>query len=128
MGLKMLAIRHLEGDQADGWAYHIGQWFPERFELTFATLGFSKIEVICRQSDHARPLHNVVAIGRKAARKSKDQQMEDACKLLRDFIVVEAEEPTFQVWRSQLAEVLNAGGLPPRELAHPASATEEMVQ
>jgi predicted SAM-dependent methyltransferase len=41
---KMGVVRHLAGDQAAAWAYHIDHWFPERFEHTLQRLGFDLVQ------------------------------------------------------------------------------------
>ena len=105
---KMRAIRHLEGDQVGGWAYHVGQWFPERFERTFKMLGFDQTEIRQEASSHMPPLYNVTAIGTKTSSKSAKQQYEAGCLLLKDFMVAEEEKPTWEAWKSQLSSVLAA--------------------
>ncbi len=111
--LKLRAIRHLEGDQSDTWAYHIGQWFPERFSATLAKLGFSEITVDREQSGHTPPLFNVTARAKKHRAMSKAALYDEACELLAMFTVAEAEAPTLAVWELQLAETLDLPA-PPR--------------
>jgi glycosyltransferase involved in cell wall biosynthesis len=120
--LKMRAIRHLEGDQADAWAYHVGQWFPERFQKTFEALGFENIEIRQDASGHTPPLFNVTAIGYKSANIALEQQMVAGSVLLQDHMVADAEQPTWEVWCSQLAAVLRLEGIPQPAIGHPASA------
>ena len=104
---KMRAIRHLEGDQVDGWAYHVGQWFPARFKHTFNMLGFEDAEIRQESSIHSPPLRNVVAIGTKTSSRSAKRQYQGGCDLLRQFMVAEEERSTWEAWARQLAGVLD---------------------
>ncbi|WP_315831424.1 glycosyltransferase [Bradyrhizobium prioriisuperbiae] len=123
---KMRAIRHLEGDQADGWAYHVGQWFPERFERTFKQFGFDQTEIRREDSGHTPPLRNVVAIGTKTVSRSAREQYEAGCELLRDTMVADEEAPTWEVWKKQLAGVLGAEAVPVPTRFHPQSHDEPL--
>ena len=105
--LKLRAIRHLEGDQSDAWAYHIGQWFPERFSVTLGKLGFSEVTVTREESSHTPPLFNVTARAKKQRAMSKAVLYEEACDVLAMFTVAEAEAPTLAVWKLQLARALD---------------------
>lgn len=127
LATKMRAIRHLEGDQADGWAYHIGQWFPARFQRTFECLGLADIEIRREHSAHSPPLHNVVAIGQKTGSRSQDEQVTAACDLLKDLMVAEEEQPTWEVWRSQLLSILCDGARPTPAIRHPGESAQELV-
>ncbi len=118
---KMRAIRHLEGDQVGGWAYHVGQWFPERFEHTFKQLGFGQTEIRRETSIHEPPLHNVTAIGTKTSSKTALEQFQAGCELLRDSMVAEAEGPTWEAWKNQLAGILAAEMVPKPTIFHPPS-------
>jgi glycosyltransferase involved in cell wall biosynthesis/predicted SAM-dependent methyltransferase len=122
LGQKMRAIRHLEGDQTAGWAYHVGQWFPERFAHTFATLGFADIKIAQEASGHSPPLFNVRAIGAKERAVPLATQYQQACGLLRQFMVADAEDPTWQVWTRQLAGALDLKELPHPTIFHPPEA------
>lgn len=119
LGRKLRGIRHLEGDQAAGWAYHVGQWFPERFVETFTKLGFSNIEIRQEASGHTPPLFNVQAIGVKERTVPLDAQYQSGCDLLRQFMVAEAEQPTWQIWTQQLAGALDLTELPHPTIHHP---------
>jgi hypothetical protein len=118
---KMRAIRHLEGDQVDGWAYHVGQWFPERFERTFNKLGFDEVEIRQETSAHTPPLHNVIAIGTKTTSRSAKEQYEAGCELLKDVMVAEEESSTWEAWKKQLAGILATEILPAPTIFHPLS-------
>lgn len=121
IGEKMRAIRHLEGDQVDGWAYHVGQWFPERFERTFKRLGFNEVDIRQEISGHTPPLHNVVAIGTKTTARTAEDQYEAGCELLKDVMVAEDERSTWEAWKTQLAEILAGEISPAPSVLHPPS-------
>lgn len=116
---KLRTIRHLEGDQASGWAYHVGQWFPERFRDTLHSLGFADIEITTSESCHIPPLFNVIATAIKKQSAYLDEQRQSGLALLRQFMVAEAEKPTFDVWSKQLNNVLSGGYISPTIL-HPS--------
>lgn len=116
---RMRAIRHLEGDQVNGWAYHVGQWFPERFKYTFNMLGFDEAEIRQEVSGHSPPLRNVVAIGTKTSSRSAKQQYQSGCDLLKQFMVAEEEGPTWKAWTKQLAGVLGGEILPQPSIYQP---------
>ncbi|WP_198030180.1 glycosyltransferase [Bradyrhizobium sp. Tv2a-2] len=104
---KLRAIRHLEGDQVGGWAYHVGQWFPERFDHTMRKLGFGEVYTRQEASAHTPPLRNVIAIGRKTAFRLRSEQFEAGCELLRDFMVADGEISAWEAWKNQLSTILD---------------------
>lgn len=118
---KMRAIRHLEGDQVGGWAYHVGQWFPERFERTFKQLGFAQTEIRQEASIHEPPLYNITAIGTKTSSKSALEQFQAGCEILKQSMVAEGEGPTWEAWKSQLAGILASEMTPKPTIFHPPS-------
>lgn len=117
---RMGLLRHLEGDQAADWAYHVGQWFPERFERTFTALGFA--EICIEQSStghwHRVPLHNVTAYATKREALSSEILIERAEALLWESTVADGERPTWEIWCRQLRAFLAEGRLPPQPVAH----------
>jgi hypothetical protein len=108
---KMGAARHLAGDQADGWAYHLEHWFPERFEHTLAKLGFENIETSTRTWNIEPYLANVEVTARKVPR-SRNEQIAAAEELLWESTVANAERPTFEVWKRQLSGLLKDSTAP----------------
>ena len=106
--MKMAAARHLAGDQAASWGYHLDHWFPERFERTFSRLGFVKIKTVASQWPHEPHLANVEATGLKE-RRTPEQQLQAADELLWESTVADAEKPTFNAWKQQLRAVLENG-------------------
>jgi FkbM family methyltransferase len=115
-------LRHLEGDQAAAWAYHVGQWHPERFERTLSALGYDDvvIETASTEAWHQPPLHNVTARAVKRREVPRTERLARAEELLRESLVSPAEEQTFQVWRRQLHAFLHAESTPPAPIAHAA--------
>ena len=104
--IKMAAIRHLAGDQAAGWAYHVDHWFPERFQRTLTQLGFNNVQTQSSKWDSAPHCANVQAIGFKEQSLSQEELLVRADALLWESTLAAAEDPTFQVWRKQLREVV----------------------
>ena len=107
-GDRMALIRHLEGDQADVWAYHLGQWYPERFQRTLTALGFDQIEIETTQTPwHLVPLHNVTARCVKVRDRRRSMQLAAADALLRESMAAASETTTWSVWRRQLRDWLS---------------------
>lgn len=99
---RMGIVRHLVGDQADIWAYHVDQWYEERFRNTLGKLGFSIISVKHRQWPHEPFLANVDVVAEKSAERTVNEQLEVARVLLRDAMVSDVEQATHAVWCDQL--------------------------
>lgn len=110
--MKMAAARHLAGDQAAGWGYHLDHWFPERYKRTLGRLGFTKIKINASQWPHEPHLANVEVTAAKKPR-APEEQLVAADELLWESTVADAEKPTFNVWRQQLRALLAGGSLPP---------------
>ena len=108
---KIGAVRHLAGDQADTWAYHLDHWFPERFERTLQPLGFGSIEIQTSSWPHEPYLANVEVTARKRSLDT-DEQLRAADALLWESAVAEAERPTFEIWSRQLRALLTGAVLP----------------
>jgi FkbM family methyltransferase len=117
---RMALIRHLEGDQSADWGYHVGQWYPERFERTLAMLGFDHIvtEKSSTELWHDPPLHNVTARAVKRQAVPRSVMIERADALLWESIVAASERVTWEVWRRQLRSFLDGRGAPSGPLAH----------
>jgi GT2 family glycosyltransferase/Flp pilus assembly protein TadD/predicted SAM-dependent methyltransferase len=103
---KMGVIRHLVGDQADGWAYHIEQWFPERYVHTLTLLGFKDIKTRSFSWTGDPYLSNVEVTARKAEKIELQRQINAAEKILSYSMVADVEKPTHQIWVGQLKEIL----------------------
>ena len=103
---KMGVVRHLAGDQAASWAYHIDHWFPERFEHTLRKLGFDPVKTRSLSWQHEPYLSNVEAIAIKARYVSIEKQLRNADELLWESTVAPAEKTTYGVWSKQLRAVI----------------------
>ncbi|MBX7143284.1 MAG: methyltransferase domain-containing protein [Oligoflexia bacterium] len=111
--VKMGTVRHLAGDQAASWAYHVDHWFPERYRRTLAALGFDQVSIQQNSWPHEPHLCNVEVQAIKSRSLSREQLLQAADALLWESTVADAERPTYEVWREQLRKVL-AGGEQPR--------------
>jgi ubiquinone/menaquinone biosynthesis C-methylase UbiE len=104
---KMGVARHLAGDQAATWAYHLEHWFPERYKHTLGQLGFENIKVETSSWPHEPCLSNVTARAVKQRVVSLEDQLRAADDLLWQSTVADVEKPTHDVWIRQLRAVLN---------------------
>ena len=109
----MAAVRHLAGDQAAPWAYHLDHWFPERYERTLPRLGFAAVKINATSWPHEPHLANVEVTATKV-RQTAEKQLQAADELLWESTVADVERPTFEVWRAQLRALLNDATLLPR--------------
>jgi glycosyltransferase involved in cell wall biosynthesis/predicted SAM-dependent methyltransferase/tetratricopeptide (TPR) repeat protein len=105
---KMAATRHLAGDQAAAWAYHLDHWFPERYEHTLKKLGFDNVEINSSTWPHPPFLANVEIIAAKTRSLPRQHLLEAADALLWDSTLDEVERPTFVIWQKQLRAILAA--------------------
>lgn len=105
--VKMGTVRHLAGDQAAAWAYHVDHWFPERYQHTLKKLGFGKVETQSTRWPQPPHLCSVHAFGIKTEVISLEQLLTSADELLWESTVAPVEKPTYEVWTRQLRAVLN---------------------
>lgn len=103
---KMGVVRHITGDQSSGWAYHVDQWFPERFEHTLNRLGFGTVLIQASSWPHEPFLSNVTAIAVKSQNVPLEKQLIVADELLLESTVSSMEQPTFEIWKRQLRTIL----------------------
>jgi hypothetical protein len=117
---RMAFVRHLEGDQAMAWAYHVGQWYPERFERTLSALGYGAIAIEETSTErwHRIGLRNVTASARKDGPRPLDELLAAADGLLWESTVADAEKPTHEIWRRQLRSFLARTETPQALAAH----------
>lgn len=118
--VKMGNVRHLAGDQAASWAYHVDHWFPERFERTLAHFGFDPVRTAAEAWDQPPFLWNVEAIGCKKLHLPREELLRRADELLWESTVNQHERPTYNVWCRQLRDVLRGTGYP-----KPANTTSQ---
>lgn len=105
---RMSVARHLAGDQAAAWAYHVDHWFAARFVHTFERFGFDQIATRNWKWDHEPFIANVEAVGFKTRELSLKELTSAAEALLWESTVADAEKPTYQVWIRQMHELLAA--------------------
>ena len=105
---KSGVIRHLVGDQATEWGYHIDQWFPERFERTLTALGFTDVQTRSWNWANSPYLSNVEITATKIECHSLDNLLASADLLLWDSTVDEVEIPTHAIWCKRLRTILGA--------------------
>lgn len=110
---KMGAVRHLAGDQAAPWGYHIDHWFPERFERTLRSLGFSPVQTYPSSRPVEPYLSDIEVIAIKSINRSLQDQLQAADELLWDSTVSPAEEKTHRIWKQQLRNILNGSKAEP---------------
>lgn len=105
---QVALARHLEGDQAARWGFHLGQWFPGRFRRTLSLLGFD-VECVesVRSPWHDLPLYNVSVRARKPTDTVDIDVFDAATQLLRDSLVAESENDKLTVWKNQLLKFLS---------------------
>lgn len=104
---KTSAIRHLAGDQADRWAFHVDHWFPERFQRTLTAMGFEDVRTESVAWTREPHLCNVVATARRSAPDlGRAHQKTVAEEILKESMVAPAEEPMLRVWMRELDEFL----------------------
>ena len=103
---KMAIIRHLVGDQAASWAFHVDQWFQERFETTLSAFGFHVTDITKTKWDAWPHLASVTVRAIKLNNGDMHHQIDIALTLLKESMVSEREHKTFNVWKKQLKEAL----------------------
>lgn len=103
---KMGAVRHLAGDQAANWGYHLDHWFGERFEHTLGALGFESVQTLSGSWSREPYLSNVKVIATKSKQVSLQEQLKVAEGLLWESTVSSEEKATWEVWKKQLNAVL----------------------
>lgn len=103
---KLGILRHLEGDQAESWAYHITQWSEERFRLVLSIIGFEIIDVKRSMWNREPYLSNVTVFAKKNGNYSDDELYKRGVKILSLGILDSSEEDTLRTWIQQLRDFL----------------------
>jgi len=120
LGVKLAVVRHLAGDQAEPWAFHVDHWFPDRLRHTLERLGFGDVQIDQQSWPQPPYLSNVVVQAVKQHALTREQLLARADELLSQSMVAPSEQAVLARWREQLRAALAAGaGLHP---AHGASA------
>lgn len=110
--VKTAIIRHLTGDQAAGWAYHVDQWFKAKFERTLSKLGFKDITCSRSRWEHEPYLANITARATKAREISIQELSLAAEELLYESTVAPCEKKTHQTWCQQLRAMVAGAAAP----------------
>ncbi len=126
--IKMGNVRHLAGDQAASWAYHVDHWFEERYHTTLSHLGFSEISTSTDKWDRPPYLSNVTAKAKKNSRLNETELLRRAEELLWQSTVDPAERPTYEVWCKQLRALVAQVDTPPAPSNTTPACLEEMVE
>jgi glycosyltransferase involved in cell wall biosynthesis/predicted SAM-dependent methyltransferase len=103
---KMAAVRHLAGDQAARWAYHVDHWFAERFDHTLRHLGYDSIRTQNTTWNQPPYLCNIEVSAVKLQDRSIRQQITSADELLWESTVADKERDMWEIWRNQLRAAL----------------------
>lgn len=103
---KMGTVRHLAGDQAASWAYHVDHWFPERFKRTLGSLGFNPVDTRTWSWQHEPYLSNVEVVAVKARNVPIEEQLPCAEGILGESTVAVTERPLLEIWMKQMHAVL----------------------
>jgi SAM-dependent methyltransferase len=107
LAVKMGVIRHLAGDQAQDWAFHLDHWFPERFRHTLGRLGFEVVQIEQQSWPQAPYLSNLFVLGVKSTSLSREELLDRADELLAQSLVAPSEQALLQRWRSRLRAILS---------------------
>ena len=106
---KMGVVRHLAGDQAAAWAYHVDHWFPERFRHTLEAFGYEVLDASSESWAVPPYLSNARAIAVKTQERTEAELLTTADALLWESTIAPVEAPTYAVWIRQLREALRPG-------------------
>lgn len=107
--VKSATIRHLAGDQASQWAYHVDHWCPERFKRTLSKLGFINIESNATHWPHEPYLANVTVTAFKQHNLARSTLLSAAHEILRESAVSTSESSLVSIWQQQLSNHLETG-------------------
>ncbi|MGE3549662.1 MAG: methyltransferase domain-containing protein, partial [Geobacter sp.] len=105
--VKSATIRHLAGDQASQWAYHVDHWCPERFKRTLSKLGFVNIETTSTQWPHEPYLANVTVTAFKQQNQERSALLDSAYEILSESAVNSNEKPLVHLWGQQLLNYIS---------------------
>lgn len=100
--VKMSIARHLAGDQAADWAYHVDHWFPERFKKTLEMLGFEMLSIVSYSWTHEPYLSNVEVKAKKTRNLSFEELLAAADSLLWESTVSPVEVANYEIWKQNI--------------------------
>jgi predicted SAM-dependent methyltransferase len=103
---RMAIVRHLTGDQCEDWAFHVDQWFDERFETTLSAFGFHVTNIKKSTWEVWPYLASVTVEAIKLNSVDIHKQIDIGLTLLKDSLVSEKEFKTFNIWKKQFKDAL----------------------
>ena len=103
---KMAIVRHLVGDQAASWGFHVDQWWKDRFETTLSSLSFHITDIKHHTWGIWPYLKSVTITATKVREVEISEQLKQCFTVLKDSMVSEREAATFEVWQHQLLDEL----------------------
>lgn len=103
---RMAVARHLAGDQSSSWGVHLEHWWPQRFRETLTLIGFEIEAAVTERWPEAPYLSNVVAVAVLKQRLDSAELRHALESILRNSMINQSEEATFEVWRKQLGSLL----------------------
>jgi predicted SAM-dependent methyltransferase len=104
--IKMGIIRHLAGDQAESWGFHVDHWFKERYEHTLKKLGFEIVSIDNFSWDREPYLANVTVIAKKTRDLSENELISAGRELLWESAIDATEKPTYEKWEQQFLQAM----------------------
>jgi hypothetical protein len=99
--------RHLAGDQASPWAFHLDHWWPERFRATLGALGYEIVAAHTERWTQSPYLSNAVAKARLKEHLSNETLLRNSLALLKRSLVNNTERDVFAAWSKQLTAGLS---------------------
>ena len=104
--VRMGIARGIAGDQSSDWGYHLEHWWPDRYVKTLSAMGY-QIEAVASERWEQKPfLSNVVVIAIKKSLMKPYELRDVLYTILRESMINETEQKTFEVWKVQLDNLL----------------------
>lgn len=94
---RMIAVRHLMGLHEASWAYHLEQWFEERFIHTLSMLNYSNISI--KKVDRDGTIFDIEVKCTKNSNGRLSNLFVNAESLLWESATGEIELPMVKVWK-----------------------------
>jgi predicted SAM-dependent methyltransferase len=110
--MRMKYLRHLTGDQSQFWGFHKELWFESRFIATLTALGCEVERFHAYSWKHSPYLSNIICYAHKARNMSQAEYFHAGCDLLRQSMVSDKEQDTYNVWVEQLKGVVFSNEFP----------------
>lgn len=104
--IRMGIARHIAGDQSSPWGYHLEHWWPQRYRETLTQIGFEIKAAVTERWPNRPYLSNVVVVAVLTKRLPREVLQRTLEQILRESMINETEEATFEVWRQQLSSLI----------------------